>query len=80
MRLVTYVGICTEAGESVYAANDCTEFIVQKAWTGAELHQSDSPFFSLISFHLSTSGRYNRSSNYALSQGIKLALMTLLQH
>lgn len=39
MRLVTYVGICDEVGESEYAANEVTYLFNTPGMTGAERHQ-----------------------------------------
>ncbi len=39
MRLVTWAGVCDEAAESEYAANDMTHLINTPAMSGGEKHQ-----------------------------------------
>lgn len=39
MRLVTYVGVCDEVGESEYGANETTHLINTPALSGGERHQ-----------------------------------------
>ena len=39
MRLVTFVGICDEAGENTYAGTETTRLIATPGLSGGEKHQ-----------------------------------------
>lgn len=39
MRLVTFVGVCDEVGDGVYAATETTKLICTRGLSGGEKHQ-----------------------------------------
>ena len=41
MRLVTFVDVCNEVGDSVYAATETTKLICTPGLSGGEKHQLD---------------------------------------